>query len=134
MSFLTDLYTKALKDGHIVVDEVIKYFQLKYPQEKVDAVFGSSSIYNSGRNDGRQFIEKLNVGEPPLVLLNGVQLDRSKLTADEFENEVLQNLVGVYSGKFRISLNFIFSLVHPVCGLRILYTVPIYIIIFLIFI
>ena len=98
LSFLTDIYSK-LRGGPVTPETVVKAFREKFPGEDADAVFAAGSEYEEGRHDGRRFLEKLGAGQTPTALLNGVPLDPTKLTADEFEGEVLQNLVAAYSGK-----------------------------------
>lgn len=97
LSFLTDVYAKVKEDG-LTSELIISFFKEKFPQEIEEAVFGAESVYADGRSDGRRFVERLNIASTPLALLNGVPLDSSKLNLDEFENEVLQSLVAVYSG------------------------------------
>ncbi|OQV12944.1 UDP-glucose:glycoprotein glucosyltransferase 1 [Hypsibius exemplaris] len=98
LSFLTDVYysKEAKEKGSLTPEIVIDAFKAKFPQETLEEVFGAGSQYEEGRNDGRKFLEKLNINQTPTALLNGVLLDGSRLNADEFENEVLQNLVAVY--------------------------------------
>lgn len=97
LSFLTDVYQSSGDDEKMTPENIIAYFGKKFPKEKTDDIFGPKSVFEAGRQDGRAFTAKLNLGRAPLALLNGVPLDRTKLNAEDFENEVLMEIVNVYS-------------------------------------
>lgn len=57
--------------------DVLLFFGAKYPDEDPNDVFGSNSIYDTGRSTGRKFVRDSGLGSVPKVLLNGVVLNDS---------------------------------------------------------
>jgi UDP-glucose:glycoprotein glucosyltransferase len=54
---------------------------------------GEDSDFDYGRQLSEEFIDRLGVKELPVALLNGVPLQQTTLTSDEFEETVLTEIM-----------------------------------------
>lgn len=61
--------------------------------DHLDDVLGEDSDFDYGRQLSQEFVERLGNRNSPTVLLNGVPISESLLTADDFEEAVLQEVV-----------------------------------------
>ena len=62
----------------------------------MDDVFGEDSEYDYGRQLAKDFIEKSGLREPQInVLMNGIPFDESKLNPDEFEDELMMEIMRI---------------------------------------
>ncbi|EFO25210.1 UDP-glucose:Glycoprotein Glucosyltransferase containing protein [Loa loa] len=94
-----DVLTEVLnvKEESVSPKDVLSYFQIKYPNHDPNDVFGSDSDYNNGRSTGYKFLRDSGLGLTPKVLLNGIVLDDSGITADHFEETVMMEIMRVTS-------------------------------------
>ncbi|KAK6112554.1 UDP-glucose:Glycoprotein Glucosyltransferase family protein [Brugia pahangi] len=86
-----------VKEESVSPKDVLSYFQMKYPNHDPNNVFGSNSDYDNGRSTGHKFLRDSGLGLTPKVLLNGVVLDDSGITADHFEETVMMEIMRVTS-------------------------------------
>lgn len=114
LSFITDVYASA-DVGDIPVNHVISQFKSRYVGEDLDLIFGKDSDYDTGRKLTWDFINRTGIGNPPQVLLNGVLLKQTQLTADLFEEAILTEIMkqtpplqkSVYKGELTDSHNIL---------------------------
>uniref|UniRef100_A0A914V212 UDP-glucose:glycoprotein glucosyltransferase 1 n=1 Tax=Plectus sambesii TaxID=2011161 RepID=A0A914V212_9BILA len=92
---LTQIFDELPDRDVLTPDDVVKHFTKKYPDEDADLVFGVNSDYDNGRQAGTQFLEKSGLGKAPKVLLNGIPLDDTGITADRFEETVINEITKV---------------------------------------
>ncbi|KAE8746395.1 hypothetical protein FOCC_FOCC006890 [Frankliniella occidentalis] len=116
LSFLTDVYAAIKTENRDVkVEDVHKKLKSKYKGVDLEDVFGADSDYNTGRKLAREFVERSGFRNLPQALMNGIPLSDKMLTADEFEEAVLSEIMSqtpiyqkaVYKGELRDSDNVI---------------------------
>lgn len=116
LSFLTDVYAAIKTESrNVKVEDVHKKLKAKYKGVDLEDVFGADSDYNTGRKLAREFVDRSGLRKLPQVLLNGIPLPDKSLTADEFEEAVLSEIMSqtptfqkaVYKGELRDSDNVI---------------------------
>lgn len=61
--------------------------------DQLDDILGADSDFDYGRQLSQEFVDRLGHTNSPAVLMNGVPLSESLLTADDFEEAVLQEVV-----------------------------------------
>lgn len=114
LSFLTDVYAAIKTENRDVrVEDVHKKLKTKFKGVDLEDVFGSDSDYNTGRKLARDFVERSGLKKLPQALMNGIPLPDKMLTADEFEEAVLSEIMSqtpifqkaVYKGELRDSDN-----------------------------
>lgn len=114
LSFLTDVYAAIKSENRDVkVEDVHKKLKSKYKGVDLEDVFGADSDYNTGRKLAQEFVERSGLRKLPQVLMNGIPLSDKMLTADEFEEAVLSEIMSqtpifqkaVYKGELRDSDN-----------------------------
>lgn len=92
INFVTDVYA-SVTDGNIAPADIHKVLRSKFPGFKQDEVFGPDSDYNTGLKLSSDYISRSGLRNLPQVLLNGVPLPEKSLTADEFEEAVLSEIM-----------------------------------------
>lgn len=92
INFITDVYASVGEDKTILPSDVHSLLRNKFPYDK-DEVFGSDSDYNTGLKLSTEFVDKSGLRNMPQVLLNGVPLPEKSLTADDFEEAVLSEIM-----------------------------------------
>jgi len=65
----------------------------KFSTADIEEVFGSDSAYETGRQLSADFVAKSGLQRRPQALLNGVPLPEKLLTAGEFEEAVLLEIM-----------------------------------------
>ena len=97
LSFLTDVYSKVDEHEEVTLKIVKDTFLDSYGSDiKMDDVFGEDSEYDYGRQLAKDFIEKSGLKEPHInVLMNGIPFDESKLNPDEFEDELMMEIMRI---------------------------------------
>uniref|UniRef100_A0A915JM16 UDP-glucose:glycoprotein glucosyltransferase n=1 Tax=Romanomermis culicivorax TaxID=13658 RepID=A0A915JM16_ROMCU len=93
-NFFTLLFDQV-GEREIESADIIKLFKKKYPGEDYDIVFGPDSDYDKGRNTGSKFLNESGLGAAPKVLLNGIPLDDNGITADHFEETVINEIMKI---------------------------------------
>lgn len=92
LSFLTDVYETAKTDD-ITVDMVTKEFKSQHADEDIDKVFGKTSEYDYVKKSSGDFLARAGLSDFPQVLLNGKPFKKSDLTADDFEEAVISEVM-----------------------------------------
>jgi UDP-glucose:glycoprotein glucosyltransferase len=75
------------------VKKQMKKYASKLNDDLVDDILGEDSDFDYGRQLSEEFIERIGLKELPVALLNGVPLQQSTLTGDEFEETVLTEIM-----------------------------------------
>ncbi|KAJ8920947.1 hypothetical protein NQ315_015740 [Exocentrus adspersus] len=104
-SFINSVFAKA-EDGKVTVDDVKDQLKKLYGEDPND-ILGEDSDYDFGRQLSSDFIERTGLTTFPQVLLNGVPLPENQITADDFEEAILQEVItqtplfqkAIYRGK-----------------------------------
>uniref|UniRef100_F1KR85 UDP-glucose:glycoprotein glucosyltransferase 1 n=1 Tax=Ascaris suum TaxID=6253 RepID=F1KR85_ASCSU len=90
---LVKVLEKAEGEDFLTPKNVINEFLENYPDQDSNDVFSVDSDYDSGRSTGRAFLTASGLGFTPKVLLNGVVLDDSGVTAERFEETVINEVM-----------------------------------------
>lgn len=99
LSFITDVYGKTNDEtsDEVSVKVVRDVFMESYGSDvKMDDVFGSESEYDVGRQLAADLIEKSGLKKPAIsVLMNGIPMDEKKLNPDDFEDELMMEIMRI---------------------------------------
>ncbi|GAB6021676.1 hypothetical protein CHUAL_004257 [Chamberlinius hualienensis] len=93
LSFITDVYARIGDDTNPTSEDVINAFKSEFPSEDIDLIFGADSDYDTGRKLARDFMTRTGIKDVPTVFINGVRLPKEKLSADDFEEAVLLEIM-----------------------------------------
>lgn len=96
LSFLMDIFATTEKDSDVSMDTVRNVFKKtnsKLSSIEVDDALGEDSDFDYGRQLSEEFIERLGVKKVPQALLNGVMLNEKMLNRDEFEEQILTEIM-----------------------------------------
>jgi len=94
LAFVTEMYGDLADDDKLTVAVVKEAFLEAYGSDvKLDDVFGEDSEYDVGRQLAKEFVEKTGLVTLPQALMNGVPMDESKLTEEDFEEQLLTALM-----------------------------------------
>ncbi|ELU12397.1 hypothetical protein CAPTEDRAFT_227323 [Capitella teleta] len=84
LSFITDIYDKYKSSG-LAAEHVVTELREQKPKADVKKVFGVQGAWDKGRKESVEFFKRTGLTSAPQVLINGVPMKASELTADEFE-------------------------------------------------
>jgi len=94
LAFVTDLYSKLDSADTLTVKNIKENFLESYGSDvKLQDVFGEDSEYDVGRQLAAEFIDKTGLTTFPQALMNGVPMDASQLTEEDFEEQLLSVLM-----------------------------------------
>uniref|UniRef100_A0A914YQY2 UDP-glucose:glycoprotein glucosyltransferase n=1 Tax=Panagrolaimus superbus TaxID=310955 RepID=A0A914YQY2_9BILA len=85
-----NLMTKCIEtyNGRPTVVDVHQFFKKYFSDQEVDDVFAADSDYDTGRSQGKAFLERSGIGSAPKVLVNGVVIEDSDLGPDKLEEAI----------------------------------------------
>jgi len=86
-----NLLTKCIESfgGRPTVADVHKFFKKTFSDQEIDDIFGKDSDYDTGRVQGKNFVDKSGIGKLPKVLVNGVVLDDAGIGPDKLDESIL---------------------------------------------
>ncbi|XP_039296318.1 UDP-glucose:glycoprotein glucosyltransferase [Nilaparvata lugens] len=114
LSFVTDVYASIKEpDRDVLPGDVYKLLRSRFPSSDPDEVLGADTDYDTGRQLAADFVRKSGFRTFPQVLLNGIPLAESTLTADDFEDSVFSEVMiqtptlqkAVYKGELSDTMN-----------------------------
>ncbi|XP_072544405.1 UDP-glucose:glycoprotein glucosyltransferase 1 isoform X2 [Salminus brasiliensis] len=79
--------------GKLKVEHVVGVLEKRYPYVEVRSILGADSAYDSNRKEGKAYYEQTGVGPLPVVLYNGMPLQREQLDPDELETTVMHKIL-----------------------------------------
>uniref|UniRef100_A0A8B9JJT6 UDP-glucose ceramide glucosyltransferase-like 1 n=1 Tax=Astyanax mexicanus TaxID=7994 RepID=A0A8B9JJT6_ASTMX len=88
MAFDAVLSVRKLK-----VEHVVGVLEKRYPYVEVRSILGADSAYDSNRKEGKAYYQQTGVGPLPVVLYNGMPLQREQLDPDELETTVMHKIL-----------------------------------------
>ncbi|XP_016329532.1 UDP-glucose:glycoprotein glucosyltransferase 1-like [Sinocyclocheilus anshuiensis] len=65
----------------------------RYPYVEISSILGPDSAYDNNRKEGKAYYEQTGVGPLPVVLYNGMPLQREQLDPDELETVVMHKIL-----------------------------------------
>ncbi|XP_066202024.1 UDP-glucose:glycoprotein glucosyltransferase 1 isoform X1 [Saccopteryx leptura] len=90
---LTHIYNKVRTGEKVKVEHVVSVLEKKYPSVEVNSVLGIDSAYDQNRKEARSYYEQTGVGLLPVVLFNGVPLEKEQLDPDELETITMHKIL-----------------------------------------
>uniref|UniRef100_A0AAY5EX87 UDP-glucose ceramide glucosyltransferase-like 1 n=1 Tax=Electrophorus electricus TaxID=8005 RepID=A0AAY5EX87_ELEEL len=90
---LVSMLNRVPSGGKLKVEHVVGVLEKRYPYVKVNSVLGADSAYDTNRKEGRAYYEQTGVGPLPVVLYNGMPLQREQLDPDELETTVMHKIL-----------------------------------------
>lgn len=96
LNFLNEVYTAVGGDDKPVKRDHVRSTLKRattLSSDQLDDILGTDSDYDYGRQLSQEFVERLGHSKSPAVLMNGVPISDALLTADDFEEAVLQEIV-----------------------------------------
>ncbi|XP_054981511.1 UDP-glucose:glycoprotein glucosyltransferase 1 isoform X2 [Sorex araneus] len=105
---LTQIYNKVRTGEKVKVEHVVSVLESKYPYSEASIILGVNSAYDQNRKEGRVYSEQTGVGPLPVVLFNGMPLEKEQLDPDELETVTMHKILettaffqrAVYLGEF----------------------------------
>ncbi|XP_049338457.1 UDP-glucose:glycoprotein glucosyltransferase 1 isoform X2 [Astyanax mexicanus] len=79
--------------GKLKVEHVVGVLEKRYPYVEVRSILGADSAYDSNRKEGKAYYQQTGVGPLPVVLYNGMPLQREQLDPDELETTVMHKIL-----------------------------------------
>uniref|UniRef100_A0A671L3N4 UDP-glucose ceramide glucosyltransferase-like 1 n=1 Tax=Sinocyclocheilus anshuiensis TaxID=1608454 RepID=A0A671L3N4_9TELE len=91
MSF--DMLNRVPSGGKLKVEETDGVLEKRYPYVEISSILGPDSAYDNNRKEGKAYYEQTGVGPLPVVLYNGMPLQREQLDPDELETVVMHKIL-----------------------------------------
>uniref|UniRef100_A0A673IAN2 UDP-glucose ceramide glucosyltransferase-like 1 n=1 Tax=Sinocyclocheilus rhinocerous TaxID=307959 RepID=A0A673IAN2_9TELE len=117
MSFdaIISMFNRVPSGGKLKVEHVVGVLEKRYPYVEISSILGPDSAYDNNRKEGKAYYEQTGVGPLPVVLYNGMPLQREQLDPDELETVVMHKILETTSFfqrtvyLVRIALDFIMN-------------------------
>ncbi|XP_055253991.1 UDP-glucose:glycoprotein glucosyltransferase 1 [Moschus berezovskii] len=90
---LTHMYNKVRTGERVKVEHVVSVLEKKYPYVEVNSILGIDSAYDQNRKEARSYYEQTGVGPLPVVLFNGMPLEKEQLDPDELETITMHKIL-----------------------------------------
>ncbi|XP_060034152.1 UDP-glucose:glycoprotein glucosyltransferase 1 [Erinaceus europaeus] len=90
---LTSIYNKVRTGDKVKVEHVVSVLEKKYPYVEVNSILGMDSAYDQNRKDAKGYYEQTGVGPLPVVLFNGMPLEKEQLDPDELETITMHKIL-----------------------------------------
>uniref|UniRef100_A0A8D1SIS7 UDP-glucose glycoprotein glucosyltransferase 1 n=2 Tax=Sus scrofa TaxID=9823 RepID=A0A8D1SIS7_PIG len=90
---LTHIYNKVRTGEKVKVEHVVSVLEKKYPYVEVNSILGIDSAYDQNRKEARGYYEQTGVGPLPVVLFNGMPLEKEQLDPDELETITMHKIL-----------------------------------------
>uniref|UniRef100_A0A8B9JJ95 UDP-glucose ceramide glucosyltransferase-like 1 n=2 Tax=Astyanax mexicanus TaxID=7994 RepID=A0A8B9JJ95_ASTMX len=88
-----DMLSRVPSGGKLKVEHVVGVLEKRYPYVEVRSILGADSAYDSNRKEGKAYYQQTGVGPLPVVLYNGMPLQREQLDPDELETTVMHKIL-----------------------------------------
>uniref|UniRef100_A0A452TRH4 UDP-glucose ceramide glucosyltransferase-like 1 n=1 Tax=Ursus maritimus TaxID=29073 RepID=A0A452TRH4_URSMA len=90
---LIHIYNKVRTGEKVKVEHVVSVLEKKYPYVEVNSILGIDSAYDRNRKEARGYYEQTGVGPLPVVLFNGMPLEKEQLDPDELETITMHKIL-----------------------------------------
>uniref|UniRef100_A0A8B9JIQ4 UDP-glucose ceramide glucosyltransferase-like 1 n=1 Tax=Astyanax mexicanus TaxID=7994 RepID=A0A8B9JIQ4_ASTMX len=91
--FFLQMLSRVPSGGKLKVEHVVGVLEKRYPYVEVRSILGADSAYDSNRKEGKAYYQQTGVGPLPVVLYNGMPLQREQLDPDELETTVMHKIL-----------------------------------------
>uniref|UniRef100_A0A8C2HCR5 UDP-glucose glycoprotein glucosyltransferase 1 n=1 Tax=Cyprinus carpio TaxID=7962 RepID=A0A8C2HCR5_CYPCA len=112
---IISMFNRVPSGGKLKVEHVVGVLEKRYPYVEISSILGPDSAYDNNRKEGKAYYEQTGVGPLPVVLYNGMPLQREQLDPDELETVVMHKILETTSYfqrtvyLVRIALDFIMN-------------------------
>uniref|UniRef100_A0A8C1JQA8 UDP-glucose ceramide glucosyltransferase-like 1 n=1 Tax=Cyprinus carpio TaxID=7962 RepID=A0A8C1JQA8_CYPCA len=112
---IISMFNRVTSGGKLKVEHVVGVLEKRYPYVEISSILGPDSAYDNNRKEGKAYYEQTGVGPLPVVLYNGMPLQREQLDPDELETVVMHKILETTSYfqrtvyLVRIALDFIMN-------------------------
>ncbi|VDN59239.1 unnamed protein product [Dracunculus medinensis] len=93
IKILTKSEENSEKKNLLTSNDVLSFFQERYPDQDLNDIFGLDTDYDSGRSSGKKFLLDSGLKDVPKVLLNGIVLDDSGIGPLRLEETVTNEIM-----------------------------------------
>lgn len=96
LGFLTDIFASVKPNKQITQRDIRTQMKSTFDKLSVadlEDILSEDSDFDYGRKLSEEFVERLGFQESPQALLNGVPMQKSLLTSDEFEETILSEII-----------------------------------------
>ncbi|GAB0089717.1 UDP-glucose:glycoprotein glucosyltransferase [Sergentomyia squamirostris] len=96
LGFLTSVYSSMKTDKDVTLTDIttqLKKTSSHLSTEQINEILDEDSDYDYGRQLSMEFVQRLGSTASPVVLVNGVPLPKTALTADDFEEALLTEIM-----------------------------------------
>uniref|UniRef100_A0A8C5S070 UDP-glucose ceramide glucosyltransferase-like 1 n=1 Tax=Laticauda laticaudata TaxID=8630 RepID=A0A8C5S070_LATLA len=90
---IISMYNKVNAGDKLKVEHVISVLEKQYPYVEVNSILGIDSAYDQNRKEGYSYYEQTGVGPLPIVLFNGMPLQKEQLDPDELETVTMHKIL-----------------------------------------
>ncbi|XP_042638197.1 UDP-glucose:glycoprotein glucosyltransferase 1 [Orycteropus afer afer] len=90
---LIHIYNKVRTGEKVKIEHVVSVLEKKYPYVEVNSILGIDSTYDQNRKEARAYYEQTGVGPLPVVLFNGMPLEKEQLDPDELETITMHKIL-----------------------------------------
>uniref|UniRef100_A0A671PN63 UDP-glucose ceramide glucosyltransferase-like 1 n=1 Tax=Sinocyclocheilus anshuiensis TaxID=1608454 RepID=A0A671PN63_9TELE len=120
---IISMLNRVPSGGKLKVEHVVGVLEKRYPYVEISSILGPDSAYDNNRKEGKAYYEQTGVGPLPVVLYNGMPLQREQLDPDELETVVMHKILEttnffqrtVYLVRIRTKHDLIFIFFPSVC-------------------
>uniref|UniRef100_A0A672T791 UDP-glucose ceramide glucosyltransferase-like 1 n=1 Tax=Sinocyclocheilus grahami TaxID=75366 RepID=A0A672T791_SINGR len=86
-------FDAVISVSKLKVEHVVGVLEKRYPYVEISSILGPDSAYDNNRKEGKAYYEQTGVGPLPVVLYNGMPLQREQLDPDELETVVMHKIL-----------------------------------------
>ncbi|KAG1934951.1 UDP-glucose:glycoprotein glucosyltransferase 1 isoform X1 [Pimephales promelas] len=90
---IISILNKVPSGGKLKVEHVVGVLEKRYPYVEISSILGPDSAYDNNRKEGKAYYEQTGVGPLPVVLYNGMPLQREQLDPDELETVIMHKIL-----------------------------------------
>uniref|UniRef100_A0A8C1VSA6 UDP-glucose ceramide glucosyltransferase-like 1 n=1 Tax=Cyprinus carpio TaxID=7962 RepID=A0A8C1VSA6_CYPCA len=90
---IISMFNRVPSGGKLKVEHVVGVLEKRYPYVEISSILGPDSAYDNNRKEGKAYYEQTGVGPLPVVLYNGMPLQREQLDPDELETVVMHKIL-----------------------------------------
>ncbi|XP_050991856.1 UDP-glucose:glycoprotein glucosyltransferase 1 isoform X2 [Labeo rohita] len=90
---MISMLNRVPSGGKLKVEHVVGVLEKRYPYVEISSILGPDSAYDNNRKEGKAYYEQTGVGPLPVVLYNGMPLQREQLDPDELETVVMHKIL-----------------------------------------
>ncbi|XP_051553094.1 UDP-glucose:glycoprotein glucosyltransferase 1-like [Myxocyprinus asiaticus] len=90
---IISMLNRVPSGGRLKVEHVVGVLEKRYPYVEISSILGPDTAYDNNRKEGKAYYEQTGVGPLPVVLYNGMPLQREQLDPDELETVVMHKIL-----------------------------------------